>query len=118
MQMAEKWRKIWGYWAGFARPIPPFFLLIRRFPSSHTAVIGISEKGKYLENQFTCPHCKRIIANNLIIEDAARRQGSDRQAIPCECGERITYWQIAEQLRNQTNFGVKIQNWFRGLSRG
>jgi hypothetical protein len=71
-----------------------------------------------MENQITCPYCKRKIANNPVIEDAAKRQGSDRQAIICECGERITYWQIAEQLRNQTRFGAKIQNWLHGLARG
>ena len=71
-----------------------------------------------MENQITCPHCKRIIANNPIIEDAAKRQGSDTQAITCECGERITYWEIAEQLRNQKKLGTRIQHWFHGRSKG
>ena len=70
-----------------------------------------------MENQITCPNCKRIHANNPIIEDAAKRQGSDRQAIICECGERITYWQIADQLRKQKTLGTKIQNLFRGGSK-
>jgi hypothetical protein len=65
-----------------------------------------------MDNQITCPHCKRIISNNPIIEDAAKRQGSDRQSINCECGERITYWQIADQLRKQKSLGAKMQNWF------
>jgi len=30
-----------------------------------------------MDNQITCPHCKKIIANNPVIEDAAKRQGSD-----------------------------------------
>ena len=70
-----------------------------------------------MENQITCPNCKRILANNAIIEDAAKRLGSDRQSITCECGERITYWQIAEQLRKQVSLGTKIQNLFHGRSR-
>ena len=56
-------------------------------------------------NQITCPHCKRKIANNPIIEDAAKRQGSDRQSILCECGERITYWYITAQLQDQKKLG-------------
>jgi RNase P subunit RPR2 len=71
-----------------------------------------------MENQITCPHCKRIIANNPVIEDAAKRQGSDRQSITCECGERITYWEIAELLRNQNKIGARIQNWLRRPSKG
>jgi len=66
-----------------------------------------------MDNQITCPNCKRIIANNPVIEDAAKRQGSDRQSITCECGERITYWQIADQLRKQKTLGTKIQKLFR-----
>jgi hypothetical protein len=70
-----------------------------------------------MENQITCPNCKRIISNNPIIEDAAKRQGSDSQSFNCECGERITYWQIAEQLRKQKNLGAKVQNWFHKPAR-
>ena len=70
-----------------------------------------------MENQINCPNCKRIIANNPIIEDAAKRQGSDIQSMTCECGERITYWQITEQLRRQKSFGSKIGNLFHNSSR-
>jgi hypothetical protein len=68
-----------------------------------------------MENQIICPQCKRTIANNPIIEDAAKRQGSDTQSIICECGERITYWQITGLLRNQKKPGVKIQNWVHAI---
>ena len=68
-----------------------------------------------MENQITCPHCQRKISNNPIIEDAAKRKGSDTQFLICECGERITYWQITAQLRDQKKIGVRIQNWFRSL---
>jgi len=38
-------------------------------------------------NQIICPHCKRIISNNKIIDEAAKGEGSDSQFIICECGE-------------------------------
>lgn len=70
-----------------------------------------------MENQVICPHCQRKISNNSIIEDAAEHEGSDTQSLICECGERITYWQITAQLRDQKKIGARIQNWFRGLFR-
>ena len=68
-----------------------------------------------MENQITCPHCQRIVSNNPIINDAAERTGSGRQFLICECGERITYWQIVAQLRDQKKIGSRIKIWFRGL---
>jgi len=68
-----------------------------------------------MENQITCPHCQRIISNNSIVDDAAKRKGSDTQFLICECGERITYWQITAQLRDQKKMGGKIQSWLHGL---
>ena len=70
-----------------------------------------------MENQIICPHCKRVIANNPIIEQAAKREGSDTQSITCECGERITYWHITAQLENQKKFGYKFQHWLHGPSK-
>jgi len=67
-------------------------------------------------NQIVCQNCNRTISNNSIIEDAATSTGSSAQAIACECGERITYWQISAQLREQKTFGSKLQNWVRSLS--
>jgi hypothetical protein len=78
----------------------------------------IMEKGENMENQITCPRCKRIIANNPIIEDAAKRVGSNTQSIRCECGERITYWHITAQLQGQKKSVWKIQHWLHGLSKG
>jgi hypothetical protein len=71
-----------------------------------------------MENQITCPHCQRKISNNSIVEDAAKHEGSDTQFLICECGERITYWQITAQLRDQNKPGVKILRWFRSLFKG
>jgi transcription initiation factor TFIIIB Brf1 subunit/transcription initiation factor TFIIB len=71
-----------------------------------------------MKSQIVCPNCKKVIANNSIIDDAEKRAGSDTQFIICDCGEKITYWQITTQLRNQKKLGRRIQNWFHGLSKG
>jgi len=68
-------------------------------------------------NQIICPHCKKTISNSSIINDAAKGEGSDQQSIICECGERITYWQITAQLRGQKKLGKRFQNWFSTLSK-
>jgi hypothetical protein len=70
-----------------------------------------------MENQITCPHCQRKISNNPVIDDAAKHEGSDKQFLICECGERITYWQITAQLRDQDTPVAKVLNWFRGSSK-
>jgi hypothetical protein len=70
-----------------------------------------------MDNQITCPHCQRIIFNNPIIDDVAKREGSEKQFLVCECGQRITYWQITAQLRDQNKPAARILNWFRDLSR-
>ena len=67
-------------------------------------------------NQIVCPHCKKTISNISIIDDAAIGKGSDRQSIICDCGERITYWQITAQLRDQKKLGRRFQNWVQAFS--
>jgi hypothetical protein len=69
-----------------------------------------------MDNLIVCPHCKKTISHNPIIEDAAKGEGSDTQSYICDCGERITYWQITAQLRNQKKFGRRLQNWIGALS--
>jgi hypothetical protein len=64
-------------------------------------------------NQITCPNCKKTISNNSIIDDSTNGRGSDSQFITCECGERITYWQIEAQLRGQKTAGHKFLNLFK-----
>ena len=68
-----------------------------------------------MENQIVCPNCKKTISNNSIIDDALKSEGSDSQFIVCDCGERITYWQIDAQLRDQKTIGWRIKNWVRTL---
>lgn len=69
-----------------------------------------------MENQIVCPHCKKTITSNSIIEDAAKGEGSDTQSFNCDCGEKITYWQITAQLRDQKKVSRRFQNWVRALS--
>jgi len=67
------------------------------------------DEGKHIGYQITRPYCKKIIAIDPIIEDAAKRQGSDARAISCECGQKITYWQIATLLSEQKTLGARVQ---------
>jgi len=73
-----------------------------------------------MENQITCPACKRTITNNPVVDSAAK--GEDHtmgsEYVICECGERISFWAITAQLRDQKSFGRKIQNWFHVISKG
>lgn len=72
-----------------------------------------------MENQITCPECKRTIANNPVIDAAAR--GEDHKMgsefVICECGERISFWAITAQLRDQKTAASRIMQWFRSFSR-
>lgn len=69
-----------------------------------------------MENQIVCPNCGRTISNNPMIEDAIKGKGSDTQSMNCECGERITYWNMAAQLRDQKSLGRRFRTWFKSLS--
>lgn len=64
-----------------------------------------------MDNYVVCPHCKRTLTNNPVIDDAAKGQGAASQSILCECGERISYWQITAQLRAQHTIGRRFKNW-------
>ena len=68
-------------------------------------------------SQIVCPSCHRKISGKAIIDEAAKGEGSYTQFLVCECGGRITYWQITAQLREQRTIRAKILNWFRRLSR-
>ncbi len=73
-----------------------------------------------MENQITCPACKRTIMNNPVIDSAAK--GGDQtigsEYVICECGERISFWAITAQLREQEKPVEKVRNWFRSFSKG
>jgi hypothetical protein len=82
--------------------------------SGRTILFPRKEK---MENQIICPHCHKTLSNMPIIDSAARKVGSGDESMICECGERITYWAITAQLREQNTLGRRFQNWIRGLSK-
>ena len=71
-----------------------------------------------MDTEITCPNCHRKISGSPVIEEAAKGVGSDTQFLICECGERISYWQITALLRQQKTSGTKIQTFFQGLFKG
>jgi hypothetical protein len=72
-------------------------------------------QGGTMETEITCPNCQRKISGNPITEEAAKGIGADTQFLICECGERITYWQITALLRKQKTSANKIQSFFQGI---
>lgn len=69
-----------------------------------------------MENQIVCPNCKKTISNDPTLDAAANSSGTATQSITCECGERITYWQIMAQLRDHKAIGWRFRNWMHELS--
>ena len=69
-----------------------------------------------MENYIVCPHCNKTISNNPIIDEAARGEGAASQSILCDCGERISYWQITAQLRDQQTISRRFQIWVHSFS--
>jgi hypothetical protein len=73
-----------------------------------------------MENHITCPQCKRTIMNNPVVDAAAK--GEDHtmgsEYVICECGERISFWSITAQLRDQKKPVEKVLHWFRSFSKG
>lgn len=72
-----------------------------------------------MENQITCHNCGRTIMNHPLIDAAVK--GEDHslgsQYIICECGERISFWKIMAQLREQKKPAARFRKWVRSLSR-
>jgi hypothetical protein len=71
-----------------------------------------------MANQIICPHCKKTIANDPVIESAVKGEDLGSTFLVCDCGEKITYWAITAQLRDQKKPVARILNWFRGLFHG
>ena len=69
-----------------------------------------------MENTIVCPQCKKTITESPIVEAAAKGEGDQKQSVICDCGERITYWQITAQLRDQKTMGWRFKNWVWRLS--
>jgi hypothetical protein len=69
-----------------------------------------------MERYVTCPRCKKTISNDPLIDEAAARAGSASRSITCDCGERISYWAITTQLREQRTLRQRIQERWRSFS--
>ena len=72
-----------------------------------------------MENQITCPACKRTITHNPVVDSAAKGEAQvpGSEYVICECGERISYWAITAQLREQKKPVAKLLNWFHNHSK-
>ena len=72
-----------------------------------------------MENQITCPACKRTITNNPVVDSAANGEDHTMGSgfVTCDCGERISFWAITAQLRDQKKPVDRVLNWFRSFSR-
>jgi hypothetical protein len=70
-----------------------------------------------MENQITCPNCKKTISNNPVIDSAAKGENLGSTFFTCDCGEKITFWAITAQLRNQKKPVARILNWFHSFSK-
>ena len=72
-----------------------------------------------MENQITCPECRRVITGHPVLEAAAK--GEDHtmgsEYITCECGERISFWAITAQLRDQKKPVERFLDWFHSFSK-
>lgn len=71
-----------------------------------------------MENQITCPKCGKTITGDPLIAAAVTGKGESSQFITCECGEKITFWGITAQLRDQKKLGRRLGNWFQRLFKG
>ncbi len=71
-----------------------------------------------MEAYIVCPHCKKIISNNPIIDAAVKGGDGGSTSFNCDCGEKITFWAITAQLRDQKKPLARFQKWLRSLSKG
>jgi DNA-directed RNA polymerase subunit RPC12/RpoP len=69
-----------------------------------------------MENQITCPNCNKKISNNPIIDAAARKDYSESRSIICDCGERITFWNMTAQFRKQKSLKFRLRAWLRSVA--
>ena len=71
-----------------------------------------------MEAYIVCPHCKKTISNNPVIDSAAKGEDRGSTFVTCDCGEKITFWAVTAQLRDQKKPVARFLNWFRSLSKG
>ncbi|OGO63345.1 MAG: hypothetical protein A2030_00120 [Chloroflexi bacterium RBG_19FT_COMBO_50_10] len=54
-----------------------------------------------MENQITCPRCKKTISNDSDTGSVGKQAGLVSAFVSCRCGEKITFSAIIDQLRDQ-----------------
>ena len=70
-----------------------------------------------MENQITCPNCRKRILNNPLVGAAVKGEGAGSESFIHDCGEKITYWQITAQLRDQKKLMAKFRGWLHSFSK-
>ena len=71
-----------------------------------------------MESYITCPKCGKTIMDNSVVDSVSKNENlGSATFVTCDCGERITYWAITAQLREQRTLGKRIRNWFQNLSK-
>lgn len=63
--------------------------------------------------QIICPNCKRTISDNSILDSADVGEGHNSDFITCECGEKINYLEMKNQLMGQKTIGKRFLSWLR-----
>jgi hypothetical protein len=71
-----------------------------------------------MENQIVCPHCKKVITNNPVIDSAVKGENLGETFVLCDCGEKISFWAISAQLRSQKTLSTKVKVFFKNLFKG
>lgn len=68
-------------------------------------------------NQITiiCPHCGKTYADDPLIADAVTGDGESSRFLTCECGERLTFWAITAQIREQKKLNRRFRDWVKTL---
>ncbi|MFC1936217.1 hypothetical protein ACFLYP_00975 [Chloroflexota bacterium] len=66
-----------------------------------------------MENQLVCPNCNTTISNNPVIDAAVRKEAFGAKVITCECGEKMTFWEIMDRQRTQKPLNWEFQDWIQ-----
>jgi hypothetical protein len=63
-----------------------------------------------MEYQTICPHCKKTLSNDSVIDCVGKEAGLISTFVFCECGEKIPFMTIISQPRDQNSLlkGSKI----------
>ena len=54
-----------------------------------------------MEYQMICPHCGKMIPNDIMIDTEGNEAGLASTCVYCHCGKKITFSASITQLRSQ-----------------